>query len=97
MIYSSQTYWLHQPISASRECCRIFQNILHTTPYGYLTNYRIQTSVSLLHRDLPISQIAGLVGYNQVSNYIATFKRIIGCTPAQYRKQHLSKPDIPSS
>ena len=27
------------------ECCRIFQNILHTTPYGYLTNYRIQTSV----------------------------------------------------
>ena len=69
------------------ECCRIFQNILHTTPYGYLTNYRIQTSVSLLHRDLPISQIAGLVGYNQVSNYIATFKRIIGCTPAQYRKQ----------
>ena len=79
------------------ECCRIFQNILHTTPYGYLTNYRIQTSVSLLHRDLPISQIAGLVGYNQVSNYIATFKRIIGCTPAQYRKQHLSKPDIPSS
>ena len=79
------------------ECCRIFQNILHTTPYGYLTNYRIQTSVSLLHRDLPISQIAGLGGYNQVSNYIATFKRIIGCTPAQYRKQHLSKPDIPSS
>ena len=52
---------------------------------------------SIRHRDLPISQIAGLVGYNQVSNYIATFKRIIGCTPAQYRKQHLSKPDIPSS
>ena len=49
------------------ECCRIFQNILHTTPYGYLTNYRIQTSVSLLHRDLPISQIAGLVGYGSLA------------------------------
>ena len=75
------------------ECCRIFQNILHTTPYGYLTNYRIQTSVSLLHRDLPISQIAGLVGYNQVSNYIATFKRIIGYTPAQYRKQQKNESE----
>lgn len=70
------------------ECCRIFQTILHTTPYGYLTNYRIQASVPLLSRDLSISQIAGFVGYNQVSNYIATFKKLIGCTPAQYRKKH---------
>ncbi|MBP8736840.1 MAG: AraC family transcriptional regulator, partial [Clostridium sp.] len=38
-------------------------------------------------------QIAGLVGYNQVSNYIATFKRIIGCTPAQYRKQQKNESE----
>lgn len=69
------------------ECCRIFQNILHTSPYSYLKNYRIQASVALLNSDMSISEIAGRVGYNQVSNYIASFKKIIGCTPAQYRKQ----------
>ena len=69
------------------ECNRTFRDILHVTPYHYLKNYRIQTSVSLLNGTLSISEIAASVGYNQVSNYIATFKKIIGCTPAQYRKQ----------
>lgn len=72
---------------SNAECCRIFHDILHTSPYNYLKNYRIQASVALLKSDLSVSEIAGRVGYNQVSNYIATFKRIIGCTPAQYRKQ----------
>lgn len=72
---------------STAECCRIFQDILHTTPYNYLKNYRIQASIALLNSDMSISEIAGCVGYNQVSNYITTFKRIIGCTPVQYRKQ----------
>ncbi len=78
---------------SNAECCRIFRDILHTTPYNYLKNYRIQASVSLLNSDMSISEIAGFVGYNQVSNYIATFKRIIGCTPSQYRKQQKNEPE----
>ncbi len=69
------------------ECNRVFRDILHVTPYHYLKNYRIQASVSLLKGTRSVSEIATSVGYNQVSNYIATFKKIIGCTPAQYRKQ----------
>lgn len=82
---------------SNAECCRIFQDILHTTPYNYLKNYRIQASVALLNSDLSVSEIAGRVGYNQASNYIATFKRIIGCTPAQYRKQQKNDLDASSN
>ena len=68
------------------ECCRIFREHLQTTPYQFLTEYRVRKSVELLSSELSISEIAGHCGYNQVSNYIAKFKSIMDCTPAQYRK-----------
>ncbi|MCD7846094.1 MAG: AraC family transcriptional regulator [Oscillospiraceae bacterium] len=68
------------------ECCRIFRAHLQTTPYQFLTEYRIHKSVEMLSRELSISEIAGYCGYNQTSNYIAKFKSIMGCTPAQYRR-----------
>lgn len=70
------------------ECCRIFREHLQTTPYRFLTEYRIRKSVELLTGDLSISEIAGHCGYNQTSNYIAKFKSIMNCTPAQYRIKH---------
>lgn len=70
------------------ECCRIFREHLQTTPYQFLTEYRVRKSVELLNCELSISEIAGYCGYNQTSNYIAKFKSIIGCTPAQYRKHN---------
>ncbi len=69
------------------ECCRIFREHLQTTPYQFLTEYRIRKSVELLSGDLSVLEIAGRCGYNQASNYIAKFKAIMGCTPKQYRKQ----------
>lgn len=78
------------------ECCRIFRTHLQTTPHHFLTEYRIRKSVELLSGTQSISEIAGYCGYNQVSNYISKFKRIIGCTPFQYRKQFKSNlsPEI---
>lgn len=69
------------------ECCRIFREHLQTTPHQFLTEYRVRKSVELLSGELSVSEIAGRCGYNQTSNYIAKFKSIMGCTPAQYRKQ----------
>lgn len=70
------------------ECCRIFREHLQTTPYQFLTEYRIRKSVEMLSGPLAISEIAGHCGYNQTSNFIAKFKSIMGCTPAQYRKHY---------
>lgn len=68
------------------ECCRIFREHLQTTPYCFLTEYRIRKSAELLMGELSISEIARACGFNQVSNYIAKFKSVFGCTPAKYRK-----------
>ncbi len=53
------------------ECCRIFREHLQTRPYPFLTEYRVRKSTELLSGSLTISEIAGLCGYNQPSNYIA--------------------------
>lgn len=68
------------------ECCRIFQEHLQTTPYRFLTEYRIRKSAELLFGELSVSEIAKVCGYNQVSNYIAKFRSVFGCTPVKYRK-----------
>lgn len=69
------------------ECCRIFREHLQVTPYQFLTEYRVRKSVELLSGELSITEVARYCGYNQASNYIAKFKSIMGCTPAQFRKQ----------
>lgn len=76
------------------ECCRIFREHLQTTPYYFLTEYRIRKSAELLSGELSVAEIARSCGYNQVSNYIAKFKGVFGCTPARYRK---SMPMLPLS
>lgn len=76
------------------ECCRIFKQHLQTTPYQFLTEYRIRKSIELLSGELSVSQISIRCGYNQVSNYIAKFKSIMKCTPAQYRKNNKDKSGV---
>lgn len=71
---------------STAECTRLFRSVLRITPHNYVRNYRIHSSVQLLRTDLSITEIAGRVGYNQVSNYIANFRSVIGQTPAKYRR-----------
>lgn len=70
------------------ECCRIFRNYLQTTPHAFLKHYRIQKSLEYLHSGYSVSETAKAVGYHQTSNFISTFKQIMGCTPAKYFKSH---------
>ena len=68
---------------------RLFKKQVGTTPYSYLTGYRISQSKRLLcttHDS--ISDIAGQVGFTGESNFIHQFKSIVGETPAAYRKNN---------
>ncbi|MFQ9252955.1 MAG: helix-turn-helix domain-containing protein [Faecalibacillus intestinalis] len=50
--------------------------VLQTTPYEYLINYRIKKSLELLGKEkTPISQIALEVGFNDVSHFIQSLKK----------------------
>ncbi|MDD2971272.1 MAG: helix-turn-helix domain-containing protein [Lachnospiraceae bacterium] len=68
------------------ECCRTFQECLHTTPYQFLKVYRIRRSTELLQAGHTVTEAAMLCGFRQTSNYITSFKTVFGCTPLQYKK-----------
>ena len=65
---------------------RYFNDILHTTPYDYLIDFRIKKSIELLENTaLPIIVIANNVGYNSQSLLGKHFKQRLGVTPNIYR------------
>ena len=69
------------------ECCRIFKRIQHTTPFLYLISFRVAQSVKLLSTtDYSVAEIAQQVGFGSSSYYNECFKKEMGCTPSQYRK-----------
>lgn len=64
-----------------------FRQAVGQPPLQYLTEYRMHKACELLRSSkVGIKQISGLVGYESASSFTNTFKRWIGCTPAEYRK-----------
>ena len=70
------------------EAIRCFNNILSSTPYAYLLDYRIMIAKSLLvNTDESILNIAIKCGFNNSSYFSKLFKKITGKTPKEHRLQ----------
>lgn len=64
-----------------------FKGIYGASIYSYVRNLRIQKSAMILREtNLKITEIAGMVGYDNASKFSCAFKKIIGVTPLEYRK-----------
>lgn len=71
------------------ECLRCFKATLQTTPYRYLTAYRLSKAAELLkHTDDPVGSIAERVGFHQISHFGKCFKEKTGFSPREYRNQN---------
>lgn len=69
---------------------RIFRRLFVMSPIGYVILTRINASRDLLETTTrTVSDIAQEVGFYDHSHFIRHFRRIRGCTPNQYRKQHM--------
>ncbi|MEE3362623.1 MAG: AraC family transcriptional regulator [Anaerovoracaceae bacterium] len=69
------------------ECGRCFRQCLGTTPYKYLTSYRLRRAAQLLATtDEPVGLIAGDVGFHQASHFGKCFKEKTGYSPREYRR-----------
>ncbi|MDD3244043.1 MAG: AraC family transcriptional regulator [Eubacteriales bacterium] len=67
--------------------CRLFKAVMGISPFTYLTEYRIGKSAALLRdTDKRVLDIAYEVGFHQVSYFTACFRRLMRCTPREYRK-----------
>ena len=65
-----------------------FKTMTQKTPFEYLNEYRIEKAcLKLLHTDLSVTEIAYSCGFNDLSYFIKTFKRIKGIPPFVFRKK----------
>lgn len=80
-LYCSSTYVSHS-----------FKKATGMTPINYIIRRRVGLAQTLLiSTDLPATQIATMVGYDN-SNYFSTlFTKIVGMTPIRYRTMYLDK------
>ena len=66
-----------------------FKAVMQTTFIEYLAEKRISKSKELLSEtDLPLSQIASEVGYQDTSSFIRRFRQKTGMPPGEYRILH---------
>lgn len=69
---------------------RLFGRFFGRSAYAYLTDFRMNKAKALLIQRprLDVSFVAGLVGYNSPSHFIALFKQQTGYTPLEFRRMY---------
>ena len=82
----------HFSISQSH-ISRIFNNAYHVSPVNYAIISRITWASELLLKcDLPLTEIAESVGYDNPSHFTTMFTKKIGCSPSEYREKNRDIP-----
>lgn len=66
-----------------------FRAVYGTSIGAWLTDYRMNLAAELLvkHREASIAEIGGEVGYNNAGKFTEAFKRVMGLTPSEYRRE----------
>jgi PAS domain S-box-containing protein len=73
-----------------RQFERRFRENFNLTPQQYLIKLRIQESCDLLMKpDMTVGKIAIDLGFYDQSSFTVQFKKNMGLTPLQYRKQYM--------
>lgn len=68
--------------------CSYFKKCKGMTFSQFVVQYRLNTACELLkHSQKSVSEICYLVGFNDLPHFIRVFRKNIGMSPAQYRKQ----------
>ncbi|WP_100406443.1 AraC family transcriptional regulator [Bacillus solitudinis] len=70
----------------------LFHDTFRVSPYSFLIQLRIRESKRIMVSDPVISlkEVSKQVGFNDVSHFVATFRKKEGITPKKYRDLHLS-------
>lgn len=68
--------------------CSYFKKCKGMTFSQFVAQYRLNTACELLkHSQKSVSEICYLVGFNDLPHFIRVFRKNIGTSPSQYRKQ----------
>ena len=77
---------LADQVHLSREvCCRLFKKMTGKTITGYLEEYRVNKSFSLVQSgQYSMTQITEMVGFSNPSLFASAFRKRFGCNPGEY-------------
>lgn len=77
---------LADQVHLSREvCCRLFKKMTGKTITGYLEEYRVNKSFSLVQSgQYSMTQITEMVGFSNPSRFASAFRKQFGCNPGEY-------------
>lgn len=67
---------------------RLFKKEVGTTFNSYISQLRIQRAAKLLETGRKITDISGMVGFENAKYFSQVFKKQIGMTPQEYRQLH---------
>lgn len=66
----------------------------HMNYTSFVNKYRIEEAMALLtdkrYQDLNMEQISDMVGFSNRQSFYASFYKLNGCTPRDYKMQHLA-------
>ncbi len=71
--------------------CRLFKKMTGKTLTNYIQEKRIEEAAFLLRSYDSVNQAAEQVGFNNYSYFYKTFKKFMGCGPAEYQAQQRNK------
>ena len=77
---------LADQVHLSREvCCRLFKKMTGKTITGYLEEYRVNKSFSLVQSgQYSMTQITEMVGFSNPSRFASAFRKRFGCNQGEY-------------
>jgi AraC-like DNA-binding protein len=65
---------------------RVFRTVTGTTPHQYVVGARLRRAARVLvDTSRPVTEIAYEVGFEDLSNFVRTFHRVVGCSPSAFR------------
>jgi AraC family transcriptional regulator len=68
---------------------RMFKISVGQAPHAYLTTKRMQHARQLLaDSSVPIAEVARRVGFRTQAHFSGVFRKQVGVTPGQFRRQH---------
>lgn len=77
---------------------RSFARAFGVTPHQYLTRVRLQRAKALLGDPRSsVTEACFEVGFSSLGSFSSLFRRAVGCTPSQYRKETLAWAQVPGA
>ncbi len=67
--------------------CKVFKEVTGFTVNEYTIYRRIIRAAELLRRNIPVSHVSEMTGFQNECHFITTFKKFTGATPKQYAKK----------